>query len=68
MTKATRTSNSMQISVGLFREIEVDNHIDGDNINTSRKDIRWNKTASFTAFEVMENAETHKIDPLDILS
>ena len=68
MTKATRTSNSMQISVGLFREIEVDNHVDGDNINTSRKDIGWNKTASFTAFEVMENAETHKIDPLDILS
>ena len=68
MTKPTWTSNSMQISVGLFWEIEVDNHVDGDNINTSRKDIRWNKTASFTAFEVMENAETYKIDPLDILN
>ena len=39
MAEPTRTTDPVQVSVGLAREVEVDNNIDGDDVDTTGKDI-----------------------------
>ena len=55
MTKTSRTTNSVQVGVRLAREVEVDDHIDRNDINTTGKDIGRDETTGFSALEVVEN-------------
>lgn len=39
MTESTRSANTVQVGLGHFREIEVDDHVDGLDINTTSKQV-----------------------------
>ena len=56
MAKPTRTTDSVQVGVGLAREVEVYHNIDGDDVNTAGKHIWGDQTASLTTLEIMENS------------
>ena len=55
MTKPTRTSNPMQVGVRRPREVEIDDHIDRQNVDTSREEIRADETPGLSIAEVMVN-------------
>ena len=59
VTEAARTTNPMQVGVGLAWEVEVDNDVDRDDVDTASEHIRRNEAASLTSLEVMENSR-HK--------
>ena len=39
MAEPTRTTDPVQVGVGLAWEIEVDDNVDGDDVDTTGKDI-----------------------------
>lgn len=39
VTKASRTTNAMQVRLGIAREIEVDNYVDRLNVDTAREQV-----------------------------
>ena len=39
MAKPTRTTDPVEVSVGLAWEIEVDDNVNGDDVDTTGKDI-----------------------------
>ena len=53
MTKSSRTPNPVKIGVWRAREIEVDDHIDRFNVNTSSEEIRAHQASRFSIAEVM---------------
>lgn len=53
MTESTRPTNSMQICLSIPWEIEVDNDIDRQDIDTSSENICAYQTTGFTIFEIM---------------
>ena len=55
MTKPTRTPNPMQVGVRRPREVEIDDHIDRQNVDTSREEIRAYETPGLSIAEVMVN-------------
>ena len=55
VTKPARTTDSVQVSIGLPREVEVDDHVDRNDIDTTRKHIRGNQATRLTLLEVVEN-------------
>lgn len=55
MTKPTRTPYPMQVGVRRPREVEIDDHIDRQNVDTSREEIRADETPSLSVAEVMVN-------------
>jgi hypothetical protein len=56
MSKTTRSSNSMQVGLSILREVEVDNDINRNDIDTTCEQVRAHKTASFSVLEVVENS------------
>ena len=56
MTESTGTTNPMQVGIGLAREIKVDDNVDGDDVDTTRKDIRGDQATSLTSLEVVEDS------------
>ena len=56
VTEATRSTNTMEVSFGVLGEIEVDNDVDGRDIDTASKKVRRNKVTASAVAEVMENA------------
>jgi len=56
VSESSRTANSMQVSVTIAWEVEVDNNIDRHDINTSREQICTYETTGLSLFEVMENS------------
>ena len=47
MSESTRTTNSMQVRLGHFGEIKIDNHVYCLNVDTARKQICRNKKKLF---------------------
>jgi len=58
MTEPSRTANTMQICLAIFREIEVDNDIHSLDIDTTREKVRANEITRDTITEVVKNAIT----------
>src|SRR5205085_720985 len=56
MSKASRAANSVQISFSHFGEIEVDDNIDGLNVNATSKEITANKITAEATPEVVKHA------------
>ena len=60
VTESTGPTNSMQICLSIPGEIEVDNHIHGQDINTSGENICAHQTTGFTIFEIMIDSKYSK--------
>jgi len=56
MPKASGSTNTMKIGFGILGEIEVDDNVDGLNINTTCQEIRADKIAADAIAEVVEDA------------
>lgn len=56
MTKATRSTNTMQIGFGVLREVKVDDDVDGLDINTSGEKIRADQVSANAVAEVVEDS------------
>lgn len=57
VTKAAGTTNPVQIGVRLARKVEVDNNVDGDDVDAASEHIRRHQAACLATLEVMENAK-----------
>lgn len=53
---ATRTANTMQICLGILGEIEVDDDVDGLDVDTTGQEIRADQVAADAVAEVVEHA------------
>ena len=56
MTKSTRSAYSVEIGLGKSWEVEIDDNVDGLNINTSGKNVSADEASRFSIFEVMVNS------------
>ena len=56
MPKSSGSTNTMKIGFGILREIEVDDNVDGLDINTTRQKIGADKIAADAIAEVVEDA------------
>ena len=66
MTETTRTADTMKISLRVLREIEIDNDVDGLDIDTTGKEVRTDEVAANTITEVMEYAVTMRLEHLSM--
>lgn len=55
MTESTRSSDSMEVGLSVLGEIEVDDDVNGLDIDTSCENIGAHQASCFTIFEVMED-------------
>jgi hypothetical protein len=53
MTKSSRSTNSMQVSFCVPWEVKVDNHIYGQNIDTTGENVCANQASCLSIFEVV---------------
>ena len=60
VSESSRTANSVQVSVTIAWEVEVDNNVDCHDIDTSREQICTYETTGLSLFEVMENSKFTK--------
>lgn len=67
MAKTTWTANAMQIGFGILGIVEVNDHIDWQNIDTTSKQIGTNQAASLSTFEVMVNSTSAQISLTEYL-
>jgi hypothetical protein len=58
MSKTTRSTNPMQICLGVLREIKVDYNVDGLNIDTTSEQVRTDEVSAYTIAEVVEDTIT----------
>lgn len=56
MTESTRSANTMQIGLGHFREVEVNNHVDSLDVNTASEQVRADQVTTSTIAEVVEDS------------
>ena len=56
MSESSRSADSVKVSLGVLREIEVDHNVYGHNDNTSCKQVSAYQTACFTLLEVVVNS------------
>ena len=62
VTEAARTTNPVQIGVRLAREVEIDNNVDGDDVDAASKHIRRHQAACLATLKVMENAKVYQTE------
>jgi len=53
MTKTTRASNTMQVGLGGLREVKVNDHIDGGDVDTTSDQVGADQVAANSTTEVM---------------
>lgn len=58
MSETARSTDPMQICLGVLWEVEVDDNVDGLDINTTGEQIRTDKVSAYTVAEVVEDAVT----------
>ena len=46
----------MQVGLGVPGEVEVDDHVDRQDVDTTSEDIRANQAPGLSVFEVMVNS------------
>lgn len=51
----------MQISVWLTWEVKVDDHVDGNDVDTTGKYIRGDQASCLTSLEVVEDSKIDKL-------
>jgi hypothetical protein len=56
MTESTGSTNSMEVRLGIFGEIKVDNNVDSLNIDTTSEKIRANEVAANTIPKVVKDS------------
>ena len=56
MTESSRSTDSMEIGLSISSKVEINDYIDGLNIDTSSKDISANQASCFSIFKVMVNS------------
>ena len=66
MPKTTGTTNTMKICLAILREVEVNDNIDGLDIDTTGKEVRTDEVAANTITEVMEYAVTMRLEHLSM--
>lgn len=55
MSETTRSTDSVEVSLLILREVEVDYDIDGLNVNSSRDQVRRNEESTLAFREVMKH-------------
>ena len=58
MSETSRSTNTMEVGLRIFGEVEIDDNIHSLNVDTTGKKIRANKIAAYTVPEVMEYTVT----------
>lgn len=58
VTETTRATNTMEISLGVLGEVEVDDDVDSLDIDTTSQKVRAHQVATDTVAEVVEDAVT----------
>ena len=66
VSKTSRSTNTMKVSLRILWKIEVDDYVDGLNVNTTSKKIRANEIAAYTVPKVMEYAVTVLLQHLGV--
>ena len=56
MSKSSRPTNPVQVGLGHFGEVEVDDHVDGLNIDTTGQQVGTHQVPAQSCSEIMENA------------
>jgi len=56
VTETTWTSDSVEVGLGELREVEVDDNVNGDNVDTAGKQIGADETSGLSVFEVVEDS------------
>ena len=68
MAEPARTTDPVQVSVGLAWEIEVDDNVNRDDVDTTGKDIWGDQAASLATLEIVENSAVEEYRTLEDLS
>ena len=55
MPESTRAANAVQIGLGKAREVEVDDHVDGGDVDAAREEVTAHEAPSLAALEVVED-------------
>ena len=58
MSETSRSTNTMEVGLRIFGEVEIDDNIHSLNVDTTGKKIRANKIAAYTVPEVMKYTVT----------
>ena len=61
VSKTTRSTNSVKIGFSVLGEIEIDDNVNWQDINTSCKNVSANQASGFSIFEIVVNS-TEKIN------
>lgn len=56
VTEAAGTTDTMQVGLGHLGEVEVDDHVDGLDVDTTGEQVGADQVAAGTVAEVVENA------------
>lgn len=66
MSETSRSTDTMEIGLCIFREVEIDDNVDSLNVDTTGKKIRANKIAAYTVPEVMKYTVTVVLQHLGV--
>lgn len=58
MSKSTRATDAVQVCLSILGEVEVDNNVDGLDINTTSQQVRADKVTTHAVAEVVEHTIT----------
>ena len=62
MTESSGSADSMQVGLSVPGEVEVDDHIHRQDVDTTSEDICANQAPGLSVFEVMVNSKAKKCD------
>ena len=61
VTKTPRSSDSVKIGLCIFREVEINDHVYREDINTSSKNVSAYQASCLSIFEVVINSKTKRL-------
>lgn len=66
MPETPRSPNAVEVGLCILWEIEIDDHVDSLNVNTTGKKIRANEIAAYTVPEIVEHTVTVMLQHLRV--
>lgn len=60
VAESARSTDSMQVNVGVLGEVEVDHHVDGLDVNTSCENVGAHQASGLSVLEVMEHPRNQR--------
>lgn len=66
MSETSRSTNTMEVGLRIFGEVEIDDNVDSLNVDTTGKKIRANEIAAYTVPEVMKYTVTVVLQHLGV--